>query len=59
MAESAGGDELIVSHATVVSLLLERGGNGAALPIWRSLQMPDHVVLSWPSLQRIGRGRRA
>jgi 2,3-bisphosphoglycerate-dependent phosphoglycerate mutase len=52
MAET-GDDELVVSHGTVISLLMERGGNGAAMSIWCSLRMPDHVVLAWPSLQRV------
>jgi hypothetical protein len=56
MAET-GDDELIVSHGTVISLLVEHGGNGAALPIWQSLRTPDHMVLDWPSLRRIGWGQ--
>jgi broad specificity phosphatase PhoE len=50
MAET-GGDELVVSHGTVISLLVERGRNASALSIWRSLQMPDHVALEWPDLR--------
>jgi broad specificity phosphatase PhoE len=56
MAETVD-DELVVSHGTVISLLVERGGNGEAMSIWRSLRMPDHVALAWPSLRRIGRGQ--
>src|SRR5262245_33523417 len=46
-------DELIVSHGTVISLLVERGGNGPAFSVWRSLRLPDHVMLEWPTLRRI------
>ena len=46
-------DELIVSHGTVISLLLARTGNGDPMEIWSTLQFPDHVSLSWPGLKRI------
>jgi broad specificity phosphatase PhoE len=52
MAET-GGDELVVSHGTVISLLVERGRNASALSIWRCLQMPGHVALDWPALRRV------
>lgn len=45
-------DELIVSHGTVMSLLIAAGGNGAPLDIWSSLTLPDHIALDWPSLMR-------
>jgi len=47
-------NELVVTHGRVMSLLIAAGGNGAAMEIWSSLQLPDHVVLDWPSLRRVG-----
>lgn len=52
MASSAG-DEAIVTHGTVMTLLLAAAGNGDAMAIWSSLALPDHVVLNWPALQRL------
>jgi len=47
------GEETVVSHGTVIRLLMERGGNGPVRSIWRSLKLPDHVKLEWPSLRRM------
>ncbi|MEQ8395544.1 histidine phosphatase family protein [Thalassobaculum sp.] len=54
MGETAD-DELIVSHGTVMTLLIAEGGNGEPMDIWSSLRLPDHVALDWPSLKRIDR----
>ena len=51
--DEAAGDEAIVAHGTVISLLLAAAGNGPAWEIWRSLRLPDHVVVDWPGLRRI------
>ena len=48
-----GDDELIVSHGTVMSLLIAAGGNAAAMDIWSTLRLPDHVALGWPGLGRL------
>ena len=51
--DEAAGDGAIVAHGTVISLLLAAAGNGPAWEIWRSLRLPDHVVVDWPGLRRI------
>jgi acyl-CoA reductase-like NAD-dependent aldehyde dehydrogenase len=32
---------------------VKQSGNGPAWEIWRSLRLPDHVVVDWPGLRRI------
>lgn len=44
-------DELIVTHGTVMTLLISRAGGEAAMDVWSSLMLPDLVVLDWPSLR--------
>lgn len=51
--DETGGDELIVSHGTVMSLLVAAGGNGTAMSVWSSLALPDLVTLDWPGLRRV------
>ena len=46
-------DELIVSHGTVISLILASGKNGSPMELWSSLTSPDHIAVLWPSLQRV------
>ena len=45
-------DELVVSHGTVISLLLAQGGNGSPMELWSSLKSPDHIAVGWPDLRR-------
>lgn len=52
MAES-DNDELIVTHGTVMTLLITAGGGGDPMETWSALALPDHVVLEWPSLRRL------
>ena len=47
MAETVD-DEVVVTHGAVMALFLESTGNGSAADIWRSLNQPDHVQVSWP-----------
>lgn len=51
--DASTGDEAIVSHGTVMTLLIAAGGNGEPLEIWSSLALPDRVVLGWPDLRRL------
>ena len=41
----------IVSHGTVMSLLLSRHGGGDAFQLWRRLGLPSFVVMTIPDLQ--------
>lgn len=53
MAE-ATGDELVVTHGTVLSLLVARANGLDAFEFWRrELAMPMLVTLAWPSLKRV------
>lgn len=45
-------DELVVSHGTVISLLLAQGRNGSPMELWSALKSPDHIAVSWPGLRR-------
>ena len=45
-------DELVVSHGTVISLLLAQGSNGSPMDLWSSLKSPDHIAVGWPDLRR-------
>jgi len=48
MREQAG-DALVVSHETVISLLVAHDNGFDAPMFWRHLVVPDHLVLEWPS----------
>ncbi len=56
-AVMAGGndDEAVVTHGTVMSLLIAAGGNGHTFDVWQRLGLPDLVTLDWPSLRVAGR----
>jgi 2,3-bisphosphoglycerate-dependent phosphoglycerate mutase len=45
------GDELIVSHGTVISLLIAHANQLDAFEFWRKVAMPDYLVLEWPSFR--------
>ena len=54
-AEHAGKRLAVVSHATVITLLLA-GPNGVApFELWRTLRMPEAVVVEADSLRLVGR----
>lgn len=48
------GDEIIVTHGTVLSLFISRANNLDTAAFWRSLGMPALVTLAWPSKQLLG-----
>ncbi|AFZ67920.1 histidine phosphatase family protein [Deinococcus peraridilitoris] len=49
------GDELVVTHGTVLSLLVARANHLDAYRFWREeLAMPMLLTLEWPSLRRVG-----
>lgn len=52
MAET-GDNELVVSHGTVMSLLVADGGSATAMDVWSSLRLPDLIALDWPGLRRL------
>ena len=42
------GDELVVSHGTVISLWLAKKLNYDPMQVWRSLVHPDLITVEWP-----------
>lgn len=41
-------DEAIVSHGTVITLLVAAGGDRDPMAVWSSLRLPDLITLDWP-----------
>lgn len=50
LAERAEGNVVVVSHGTVIALLLEKHGAGRAFEIWRKMKLPSFAVLSLPGM---------
>jgi len=51
--EQYGGDDkavAVVSHGTVIALLLEQVGGGGAFDVWRAMKLPSFAVLRRPDL---------
>ena len=42
------GNVAVVSHGTVIALLLARHGGGRALELWREMGLPSYAVLTVP-----------
>ncbi|GGR36173.1 hypothetical protein GCM10008957_52420 [Deinococcus ruber] len=53
LMESSQEDELVVSHGTVMSLLIAHKNKLDARQLWETISMPDHFVLQWPSFKII------
>lgn len=51
LMHESNDDELLVSHGTVLSLLLAHANPGSQMEFWSALQFPDYVPLDWPSLR--------
>jgi broad specificity phosphatase PhoE len=54
MRQHPDGNVSIVSHGTVISLFVARVAGIEPLPLWRKLDLPAFVVLSYPSLALLG-----
>ena len=55
LMEHAEGNVSVVSHGTVIALLLEKLGNRRGFEVWRAMKLPSFAVLSLPdfSLDRL------
>jgi 2,3-bisphosphoglycerate-dependent phosphoglycerate mutase len=49
-------DELVVSHGTVISLLIAKANDLDAQLFWDRVSLPDSFVLEWPSLRLLQHG---
>lgn len=54
-AEGAEGGVAIVTHGTVLTLLLAEPNSLDPFDLWRSLRMPEAFLVSWPKLRIMGR----
>ncbi len=57
MAAHAEDDVTVVSHGTVMSLLVAAHNDVDAFELWSSLAMPEALVLRWPGLELLERLR--
>jgi broad specificity phosphatase PhoE len=57
-AQHADGDVLIVSHGTVISLLVSRHNRIDGYQLWRAMGLPSYVVLDAAELSLIHRADR-
>ena len=48
LADHPQGNVAIVSHGTVIALLLARHGTGRGFQIWRDMGLPSFAVLDVP-----------
>lgn len=56
LMNESGRDELIVSHGTVIILLLAEANGLDAQRFWNEVSLPDYFILEWPSLTPIRHG---
>jgi broad specificity phosphatase PhoE len=50
LAEQAEGNVAVVSHGTVIALLLEKLSGRRGFDVWRAMKLPSFAVLSLPGL---------
>jgi broad specificity phosphatase PhoE len=55
MNSHPSGNVAVVSHGTVIALLLARRADQNAFEVWRGMGLPSFVVLAYPDLNLIGR----
>jgi broad specificity phosphatase PhoE len=46
----AGGNVAVVSHGTVIALLVAKAAGQSPFRLWRELGLPSFLVLAWPDL---------
>jgi broad specificity phosphatase PhoE len=51
MSAHVGGNTAIVSHGTVITLLVSRATGAEPVTFWKRLGAPSFIVLSYPDLQ--------
>lgn len=53
VAEHPAGNVAVVSHGTVIALMLGTSGNRTPFEVWRAMGLPSYVALSLPNLDVI------
>jgi broad specificity phosphatase PhoE len=51
MCSRAGGNVVVFTHGTVITLLVSRATGVDPYPFWQKLGMPAICVLSWPEME--------